>query len=301
MRRPAVSLLALGIAVGALVGAPEGPPAGAGPAPTPNAVSSVQGPVVVEGGALPGAGDSHRPEQFVLESVILEDDRDRVMDTTRYPNSAIGHLVFTTPTGSSSCTGFLVDADTVLTAGHCVHVGGTSDPADWFTDVSFSPGRNGFGNLPFGTCGATELWTLPGWYDAESEQHDLGIVQLDCEIGDEVGWFGYFSRPGARALNELATHLRGYPGDKPYGTMWTDRAKVWFTRVNMAFYRNDTFGGQSGSPVFQWGKYCAGPCAMAIHGYGFGHGVSPHSGNNHGVRITTGRKTLIADIAGQNG
>jgi glutamyl endopeptidase len=297
MRRAALGLAALGLTAAALATAP----AGAGPAPVPNAVSSLQGPVFVQGGALPGAGDSHAPESMSLESVILVDDRERVNDTTRYPNSAIGHLEFDLPSGGgATCTGFLVDADTVLTAGHCVHQGGTGDPAGWFSDVTFSPGRNGVGNRPFGSCGATELWTLPEWYDAASEQNDLGIIQLDCEIGETVGWLGYYSRPGPRALTGFRTHLRGYPGDKPYGTMWTDKAKVWFTRRPMIFYRNDTFGGQSGSPVFHWGRYCAGPCAMAVHAYG-AHGISPHSGNNHGPRITTARDALIADIAGQNG
>ena len=154
---------------------------------------------------------------------------------------------------------------------------------------------------PFGSCGATELWTLPGWYDAQSEYQDLGIIQLDCEVGNETGWFGYFSRPGPKALNGLVTHLRGYPGDKPFGTMWTDRKQVRVTQADMIFYRNDTFGGQSGSPVFQWGPYCAGPCAMAIHGYGVGHGGTPHQVNNHGVRISTTREALIASVAGQNG
>ena len=291
-------LLALAAVASGLAGAT---PSSAGPGPAPNAVSSLQGAVYVEGGALPGAGDSHEPEMFSTESVINEDDRSRVQATSTYPNSAIGQLTFTTPEGQFLCTGFLVDADTVLTSGHCVHPGGTSDPGDWYTDHVFTPGENGPGNRPFGSCGATELWTLPGWYDAQSEYQDLGIIQLDCEVGNETGWFGYFSRPGAKALNGLVTHLRGYPGDKPFGTMWTDRKQVRVTQADMVFYRNDTFGGQSGSPVFQWGPYCAGPCAMAIHGYGVGHGGTPHQVNNHGVRISTAREALIASVAGQNG
>src|SRR5215213_2856034 len=95
-------------------------PAGAGDAePVPNAVSSIDGPVFVEGGALPGAGDSFRPESFSAESVINVDDRDRVFNTSIYPNSAIGRLLFDFDGASLQCTGFLVDADTVLTSGHC--------------------------------------------------------------------------------------------------------------------------------------------------------------------------------------
>ncbi len=276
---------------------------GAGPPePPPNAVSSIDGPVFVEGGALPGAGDSHRPPSFRPESVINVDDRDRVADTSAYPNSAIGRLFVGLDGAALQCTGFLVDASTVLTSGHCLHVGGTSSQDDWATEVTFTPGQD-VNQVPFGDCGFTELWTLPGWYDSQSEYHDLGIVQLDCDIGLETGWLGYFSRPGPKALNQLTTHVRGYPGDAfPQASMWTDKGRVWFTQANMIFYRNDTFGGQSGSPIFQWGKYCDGPCAMGVHGYGTGHlPGTPHMGNNHGVRISTAREALIGSIAGQNG
>jgi glutamyl endopeptidase len=278
MRRGLVLVL---VAVLAVASAVTGATPSSARTNLPNAVSSRQGAVYVEGGALAGAGDSHAPETARAESVINVDDRERVQATTTYPNSAIGQLTFATPEGQFLCTGFLVDADTVLTSGHCLHPGGTGDAGDWYTGHTFTPGRNG-DNRPFGSCGATELWTLPGWFDDQSEYQDLGILQLDCEVGNDTGWFGYFSRPGLRALNQLVTHLRGYPGDKP-------------------FYRNDTFGGQSGSPVFQWGRYCAGPCAMAVHGYGYGHGSGPHRDDNHGVRITTAREALIASVAGQNG
>jgi glutamyl endopeptidase len=300
VRRRAPLLVALVIAASALTAAP---PTSAATGSPPNAVSSIDGPVFIEGGALPGAGDSFHPESMSTESVINVDDRDRVADTSAYPNSAIGRLLFDFGGATSQCTGFLVDVDTVLTSGHCVHLGGTSSQEDWATDVSFTPGQD-VNDRPFGTCGATELWTLPGWYDDQSEYQDLGVVQLDCaDVGLETGWFGYFSRPGPKALNQLVTHLRGYPGDVfPSASMWTDRKRVRVTQVNMIFYRNDTFGGQSGSPIFQWGRYCAGPCAMGVHGYGIGHlPGTPHEFNNHGVRITTAREALIASIAGQNG
>lgn len=268
--------------------------------PAPNAVSSTQGPVVVDNPPLADAGRSHGPALAGNESVINVDDRDQVTNTTAYPSSAIGLLSFDTGNGSAQCTAFLVDRNTALTAGHCVHAGGTSDPGDFFTGHAFSPAQNGNAS-PFGTCGATELWTLPGWYDAASEYQDLGVVQLDCTIGEAVGWFGYFSLPGRKDLEGFRDHVRGYPGDQPFGTMWTDRKVIRVSQGRMVFYRNDTFGGQSGSPVFQWGSFCEGPCAMAVHAYGTGHDGTPHHGNNHGPRIDAEREALIASVAAQNG
>lgn len=310
MRRALIALVALLAVLGAR------PAAGQDPT---DAVSSTEGEVAVETAPLPDAGqafdpgpvpvDPERapgqqaaPAQSVIggESVINQDDRTRVTNTTSYPNSAIGRLVFQAFGGQFQCTGFLIDANTVLTSGHCVHEGGTSSDADFFTDHQFTPGQNG-ATAPFGSCGATELWTTPQWYDDQAEYHDLGIVQLDCSIGDTVGWLGYFAVPGAHALLDEPEHVRGYPGDRPAGTMWTDKARIRASQGLMVFYRNDTFGGQSGSPVFQWGPDCDGPCAMAVHGYGTGHGSPPHRGNNHGPRITEERAALIASVAAENG
>ena len=51
--------------------------------------------------------------------------------------------------------------------------------------------------------------------------------------------------------------------------------------TRQVFYKNDTVGGQSGSPVWKSGNY-----GIAIHAYGL-HGVAPHSTNNHGTRLIT--------------
>lgn len=83
----------------------------------------------------------------------------------------------------------------------------------------------------------------------------------------------------------------GYPGDKsPAQSQWVGVDQVRVTQTYQVFYKTDTFPGTSGSAVWQdrppGSAYCAnGPCAYAIHGYGF-HGTSPHSNHNHGTRIT---------------
>lgn len=318
MRRLLVGLLAAVLALLAAGGAE--PVAGQA---EPDAVSSAEGPVQLEGGAHPDAGQAFDPgvvevtepeaapragtqalpaESIVgsAESVLNVDDRTRVTNTTAYPNSAIGRLQFRGGAATYHCTGFLIDANSVLTSGHCVHRGGTADGGDFFTRHVFTPGQNA-AVAPFGSCGATDLWTTPEWFEAASEFDDLGVVQLDCAVGDTVGWFGYLAVPGDGALRGLADHVRGYPGDKRSGTMWTDRKRVRVSQADMVFYRNDTYGGQSVSPVFTWDARCDGPCAMAVHGYGTGHGPPPHTGHNHGPRITEQRAEMIAAVAGANG
>jgi glutamyl endopeptidase len=289
----------------------------------PNAVSSSAGPVVVAGPPPAGAGQGFDPGDTVAsadapppppdqpgteavgaESVINVDDRTRVQNTDVYPNSAIGQLRLLDDEGQPlRCTGFLIDANTVLTAGHCVHQGGTGSDDHWFTNHVFTPGENEDVE-PFPSCNGVELWTLPRWYDEQDEYHDIGIVQLDCTVGNQTGWLGYFALPGRRALLDMTTHVRGYKGLTEQ--MWTDKGRVWASQGQMTFYRNDTSGGQSGSPVFKWRNGCledgeSGPCAMAVHAYGTGHGSPPHKGNNHGPRITEERLDLIATIAAENG
>jgi glutamyl endopeptidase len=248
-------------------------------------------------------------------SVIGADDRRLLTATTVYPNRAIAHLTMDlSPNGDAGsylCTGFLIDRNTLLTSGHCVHDGGTGSTADFATNMTITLGRGRGGNpnaAPYGTCRAGELLTTPEWIDAAGEGQDYGIVQLtNCtvpDVGRRTGWFGYVAVQGRSTLAFTPANVRGYPGLPPRGlngTLWTHNGQVLHSSWAMAFYRTDTTGGESGSPVYQPGRPWCGACALAIHGYGAGHGVFPHTTLNHGPRITVARFQAIRDVAGANG
>jgi glutamyl endopeptidase len=292
------------------------------PAPTASIVSSTRGTiaVTVESGVAggrphdPGGQTEAATERTVpvstgtgagppaatesgAESVIGADGRVWLRDrTTTYPNAAIGRVDFRQGGGSYWCTGTLIDADTVLTAGHCVHDGLTGADG-WSTSVKFTPGAEG-NQAPFGSCRSRELLTLPGWFDGGREYQDLALIQLDCHIGDTVGWYGYRAAEGNRGLAGVRVHVRGYPGDKVWSSLWTMADRVRASQQDMAFYAADTYGGQSGSPVFNF-KQCngvAGPCIVAVHAYGT-HPGGAHGGLNHGPRLSVARATLIATLA----
>lgn len=210
-------------------------------------------------------------------SIIGPDTRKRVRRTKDFPYRAIAMVTFG---GGFQCTGWMISADTLVTSGHCVHqgFGGKFYPVGSYRVF---PGVNG-AKTPYGRCGARRLYTVEGWAVEGKDSYDYGAIKLDCRIGETVGWFGYFWTRGS--LDGDRTIVSGYAGDKPRGTQWKSRGKVTKTQKRRVFYRNDTIGGMSGSPVYG-GRTGCGKCVMAVHGYGTYNGP-PFSNNNHGTRIT---------------
>ncbi len=247
-------------------------------------VNSFRGTGAVSGAeSAPPAGESGTTVQHAngQESVIGVDSRVRITGTTAYPYRAVVHI---TRNGSGWCTGWMINANTVATAGHCVAPGGTG--AFYTGTFRVFPGRNG-ASIPFGSCTARRLYSVNGWVTSGSELYDYGALKLNCTVGNSTGWFGFWWQ--SASLTGLSATTSGYPGDKPFGTMWRSTDRIRVTQDRQLFYQMDTIGGQSGSPVYQnrpaGSSFCVGQCAMAIHAYGL-HGGAPHSTNNHGTRIT---------------
>lgn len=209
------------------------------------------------------------------ESIIGADTRVLVNPTTTYPARATVLITFS----AGRCTGWLINRNTVVTAGHCVHQG---QGGSFYPTASFRvyPGRNG-GASPYGSCSARWLATVNGWTQSSDDRYDYGAIKLNCSIGNTTGWYGYFTT--GSSLTGLPTIINGYPGDKPL-TQWRANDLVRVTQARRVFYQNDTIGGMSGSPVY-YNRGGCGICSMAIHAYGTYNGP-PFSTNNHGTRIT---------------
>ena len=218
------------------------------------------------------------------ESIIGPDNRFRITATTTFPHRAVALITFDPPgPGTSRCTGWLISRNTVITAGHCLAAAGSGTFYPRST-YRIYPGRNG-SSSPFGFCTAASLHSVGGWVNSGSELFDYGAIRLNCNIGNTIGFFGWWWQ--AASLNGLFTRVSGYPGDKPL-THWQSTDSVRVTQTRQIFYLNDTLGGNSGGPVWQnrssTASFCRGACGMAIHAYGL-HGSSPHSTHNHGTRI----------------
>jgi glutamyl endopeptidase len=214
-------------------------------------------------------------------SVIGTDSRTQVTATTTFPNSAI---VLINRNGGLWCTGWMVGKDTLLSAGHCV----TDGAGTWYSGLTFVPGSNG-GNAPFGTCGARGIYAFSAWASGADSNYDTSIVKLNCTVGYSTGWFGTWWQ--SASLDGTFTRVQGYPGDKP-STQWQSFDYVRSSTADRLYYQNDTVGGESGSPVWQYrsGPYCSGACGMGVHTNG------SNGSNNSGMRFTQGKLNAIYGI-----
>jgi glutamyl endopeptidase len=253
-------------------------------APVPAGLHGVSS---VPGTGLSGAGeldDVTRPSSGTPvggaagpDDVLGDDNRTRVNPTTVFPVNAIVQIVRNDGTNTWGCTGWLYGPSIVATAGHCVHPGngrnggggGGFYPREDFEIIA---GRN-FPSRPYGTCRATQLMSVNGWTGDGSANYDYGAVRLDCTVGNSTGWWGFWWQ--SASLTGASTTVSGYPCDKTFGEQWRHAggAAVQLPlNSRRLYYNNDTFGCQSGSPVYQnrssGSSFCVGWCVMAIHAYG---------------------------------
>lgn len=241
------------------------------------------------------------------ESVIGADGRVQVVGTAtqQYPARAIGQIEFTDFDGGQFiCTGWLIDSNSILTSGHCAfnpHPNGNHI----IQSAQFFPGRSNcdinFQNCvdPFGGCSVNSAFSRAGWRVNGRAKDDWAVLGLNCNIGNTVGYLGYFALDGVNKLDGKTGRVEGYPGDKPPGTHWKMSGTMASrSNADMLHYAIDTAGGQSGSPIMVANRpACGGPCGMGIHSYGAG-GNPPL---NSGPRITIANFNTITSQRQQNG
>ena len=220
--------------------------------------------------------------ELAPERVIGQDDRVKITATEDYPWRCICALRMTDQQGQGWIgTGWLVSPRLLVTAGHCVYA---HDPVStnggaWMRSIEVVPGRNG-DEQPFGSVWAQSIRSVRGWTRDKEAEFDYGAILLpeDARLGERLGWLGYANREDdyieGRTLN-----ISGYPGDlDPYGFQWWHAQAIETVGERTLRYEIDTFGGQSGAPV--WERTSEGHrYGLGIHNYGL-------TSSNQATRIT---------------
>lgn len=177
-------------------------------------------------------------------------------------------------------TGWYIGPKTLATAGHCVFL---QDDGGWAKSIEVIPAR--FGSTgEFGTLKAKRFSSVDGWTVQRLRDFDYGVIHLDSDrVGQQIGNFEVAAFPDA-VLNAVNAKISGYPADRDQAQFqyFHERPIQSVTPTRLA-YDIDTFGGQSGSPIWQ-DTVENGLVAIGIHTTG---AISGNSGTRINEHVIT--------------
>jgi len=202
-----------------------------------------------------------RVQEEAAEVIIGADNRVRINNTTIYPWKAVCALKITAKDNSRWIgTGWLISPRTVITAGHCVYM---HDHGGWAKSIEVIPGLND-ALRPYGSGVSSNLRSVQGWTQSKNRNYDYGAIILPQNFrpGATTGVFGFGVKDDAYLRNSVL-NLSGYPGDKGGNQQWFMALRTKSVSARVITYDIDTFGGQSGAPV--WIKVGNTRTAVGIH------------------------------------
>lgn len=227
--------------------------------------------VYVSSGSLSHIASS---SSIATRSIIGSDTRVQITNTKNWPFLGVAKIYMTYYNVLNQSnkkyytltyvgTGFMEGPNLLVTAGHCVYGDVTSD-GNYNDNVS----NPEFPDIVKVYCGASSSSDISSsyayyaeakiinidksYYENTGFDHDWAAVELDRNLGNDTGWYGKISN---WFVDNAEVYSYGYPADKPTATMWESRGNLLSKTTYQYSYNFDSYGGQSGSPIFMVNDY----------------------------------------------
>ncbi|MDE6656612.1 MAG: trypsin-like serine protease, partial [Anaeroplasmataceae bacterium] len=203
-------------------------------------------------------------------TVLGDDDRTRVTDSKSWPYlpTCLLDVVYKQVYNNEDksyynlhyfCSGFMEGPNLLVTAGHCIFGDITTGKYDDNKDnrkfpdeVKVYAGANSIDDVSLGEkypyyAKVSFINIQKAYYENDTFDYDWAALELDRDLGNRTGYYGRI-RDWYSASAEVYSY--GYPTDKTLATMWESYGKLLEKTTYTYRYDFDSFGGQSGSPVF---------------------------------------------------
>lgn len=211
-------------------------------------------------------------DEFSAGEVFGRDDRIVIDNTEDYPFCAVAYMDMHYKCGCAGTgSGFMVERNKLMTAAHCMVC---TTHSEWADDITFYFGYKDDRHYSYKYAGRWYAFvgnTFPGREYTTNE--DWAVVKFYENIGDTVGWFGfYYNIPNENIINKSML-LLGYRD----GILKISEGNVTAGPGSLLQYRIDMLPGNSGGPVFFLEDGI--PYVAAIN-------IAESSQTNYGFRIT---------------
>jgi V8-like Glu-specific endopeptidase len=155
------------------------------------------------------------------------------------------------------CSGVFINFNVLLTAAHCLHNDG-----EFVYAVVAAPGAS-VTAPEFGLADAAHFVVPVGWIEGPGKQpadapiapskFDWGIVVFNGDpFAGKLAPYPFMAHAEDEFFEAATTSIAtaGFPGDKPFGSMWAAESLDYFVDDTYVYTLMDVFPGQSGSPIF---------------------------------------------------
>jgi V8-like Glu-specific endopeptidase len=169
------------------------------PKPGPGERRAEAAPAAGEPGNTPPSKPQREGERAVVQAAP---GGNPVANPKQYPYSTCGKLFFNQGNQGYSGSAAVISRNVILTAGHCVHQG---PGGAWSTNVAFYPS---YPLLPAVHFNYKSLAAWTAWTSSGNRAFDYGMIWINENPGDTVGWLGLLWNAATSGRNWDAV---GYP------------------------------------------------------------------------------------------